>query len=112
MLVILALIAGGALGLYLWNRHENGIEKAVHAQLKERGIAADWVSCSKDHDVTTGASTITYYRCEVQGGDQEMRDGLVPAGEEVCVPFVGDRPATEAEARVIRLEDVFCENQA
>ena len=92
----LALIGG----VYLWNQHENGIERAVHARLRERGIAAHRVSCSKDHEVATRVSAITYYRCEVHGGDQQRRNGLVPAGEEVCVPFVGERPATEAEVRV------------
>jgi hypothetical protein len=110
-LAILALIAGGALGAYLWNRHESGIERAVHAQLKQRGIGAGWVSCSKDHTAAAGATTVTYYRCDLHGEEKARRDGLVPLGGEACVPFVGDRVATEAEARLIRLEDSFCENQ-
>jgi hypothetical protein len=108
-LLIAALLVGAGVGAYLWYRHENGTERAVHAQLRTRGISADWVSCSNDHTVRAGASTVTYYRCDLHGS-QERRDGLVPVGSEVCVPFVGGRVATEAEIRLIRLEDGFCEN--
>jgi hypothetical protein len=105
---ILALVVGSVLGAYVWYRHESGIERAVHAQVRTRHISADWVSCSKDHTVPTGSTTITYYRCDLHG-DTWRRDGIVQTSHEVCVPFVGDRVATEAETRFIRLEDVLCD---
>lgn len=111
-LAILALVGAGILGAYLWYRHEGKIERAVHAQLRSRGVDARWVSCSKDHTVKVGATTVTYYRCGLHGESVPRNDGIVPAGSEVCVPFVGDRVATESEVRPIRLEDSFCENQA
>ena len=109
-LVAVALLVGGAVGASVWHRHENGIERAVHAQLRTRGISADWVSCHEDHTARAGSSTITYYRCDVHV-DESRRDGLVPVGSEVCVPFIGERVATEAALRPLRLEDGFCENQ-
>lgn len=111
-LFILALFTGAAVGVYLWHRHENGIERAVHAQLRARGINADWVSCHEDHTVRARSATLIYYRCDLHGEDRSRRDGIVPVGDsEVCVPFVGARLATEAELRPVRLEDGFCENQ-
>jgi hypothetical protein len=110
-LAILVLVVGAGVGAYVWYRHENEIERAVHAQVSTRGIGADWVSCTKDHTALAGSTTVTYYRCDLHGGEAPRRDGVVPAGAEVCVPFVGDRVATEAEARLIRFEDGFCENQ-
>jgi hypothetical protein len=66
-------------------------------------LVADWVSCSADHSVgVEGSLTVTYYRCKLHGGESEG---------EVCVPFIGRRVATEAEAGRIPLEAVFCENQ-
>ena len=109
-LAILALVGAGILGAYVWHRHENKIERAVHAQLRSRGIHANWVSCSKDHTVRVGSMTVTYYQCDLHGESQPRNDGIVPSGSQVCVPFVGDRVATEAEVRHISLEDSFCEN--
>jgi hypothetical protein len=109
-LVVLALMAGGTVAAYVWYRHENGVERTVHARLKTLGLRADWVSCSKDHTIRVGSATINYYRCELHGGEDTEPGGLRPQSSEVCVPFVGGRVATEIEARLIRLEDSFCEN--
>ena len=107
-LVILALFGGGAVGAYVWHRHENAIERAVHAQFRARAVSVVWVSCHEDHTAQVGSSTVTYYRCDLH--EEARRDGLVPLDSEVCVPFIGERVAIEAALRPLRLEDGFCEN--
>jgi hypothetical protein len=96
---VLALIAVTAAAVYAWHRHESTVERAVHTRLDERHIAVSWVSCTNDHSVGSRTSMITYYRCDPHARDHAM----------VCVPFVGDRLATEAELRDLTLNQVFCE---
>ena len=48
---------------------------------------------------------ITYYRCDLHGEGS----GTGMGESSACTPFVGDRIATEDEARRIPFEDSFCE---
>jgi hypothetical protein len=52
---------------------------------------------------------ITYYRCDLHGEGSGTGMGESTAESAVCTPFVGDRIATEDEARQIPFEDSFCE---
>jgi hypothetical protein len=95
---LFALVAASVVGVYMWYRHEDSIERAVHAHLKTTVLQADWVSCHEDHSYRAGGSLITFYRCDVHGGS---------AGA-VCTPFINGRVINEAEARRIPLEKAFC----
>jgi hypothetical protein len=106
---VFALLGASVVSIYLWYRHEDNIEKAVHARLDAQGVDAGWVSCSKDHTVPSGATLVTYYRCDIHGERIDPRVKLKPSASAVCTPFVDGRIATEAEVGRIPLEDVFCE---
>jgi hypothetical protein len=106
---VLTLLAASGAGVYLWYRHEDSIEKAVHARLAAQGIDAGWVSCSKDHTVSSGVALVTYYRCDIHGERVDPRLRLKPETSAVCSPFIDGRIATVSEVRRIRSEDVFCE---
>jgi hypothetical protein len=92
---------------YPWHRHEDSIERAVHARLLAQGIDPGWVSCSKDHTLRVSGSLVTFYRCDLHGTASGMGEG--PSESAVCTPFINGRIVTEAEARRIPFEKGFCE---
>src|SRR5919108_4462976 len=106
---VLALLGASGARAYLWHRHEDGIERAVHARLEAHGIDPGWVSCSKDHTLRSGGALVTFYRCDVHGEGSGTGVGLSPAESAVCTPFSDGRIVTEAEARRIPFQDSFCE---
>ncbi len=106
---VLALLGAGVASAYLWHRHEDSIERAVHARLLSPGIDPGWVSCSKDHTVPIGGSLVTFYRCDLHGESTGSGVGKGPAESAVCTPFIDGRIVTEAEARRIPFEKSFCE---
>ena len=108
---VLALLAASAAGIYVWHRHEDAIERAVHAQLEARGIDPGWVSCSKDHEVRSGGTLVTFYRCDLHGEGTGTGGGLEPSESAACTPFINGHVMTDSEARQLRLplEKTFCE---
>ena len=106
---VLALLGASVASVYVWHRHEDKIERAIHAQLKAQGIDPGWVSCSEDHTFRSGGSLFTFYRCDLHGEGTGSGVGLGPSESAVCTPFINGRIVTEAEARRIPLEKTFCE---
>lgn len=95
--------------IYLWHRHEDSIERAVHAKLKTQGIDPGWVSCSKDHTLRSGGALISFYRCDLHGEGTGSGMGMKPAESAVCTPFINGHIVTAAEARLIPFQRSFCE---
>jgi hypothetical protein len=106
---VLALLGASVASVYLWHRHENRIERAIHLRLKAQSIDPDWVSCSQDHTFRSDGSLFTFYRCDLHGEGTDSGVGLEPSESAVCVPFIDGRIVTETEARRIPLEKSFCE---
>jgi hypothetical protein len=102
-LFFFTLLGAGAGTLYAWCRHEDSVERAVRRNLGRVGVSAHWVSCTEDHDARIGSAVVIFYRCYPHGGQED--------GVEVCSPFIGGRPLTEAEARHISIETGACRNQ-
>jgi hypothetical protein len=86
---VIALLGAGVASAYLWHRHEDRIEKAVHARLLSQGIDPVWVSCSEDHTFRSGGSLITFYRCDLHGEGSGTGEGESTAESAVCTPFIG-----------------------
>ena len=95
--------------VYLLHRHEDSVERAVHARLLASGIDPGWVSCSKDHTIRSGGSVITFYRCDLHGQGTGSGMGDEPSESAVCTPFIDGRIVTEDESRRIPFEKSFCE---
>src|SRR5206468_12618074 len=101
---VLALLGAGLASVYGWHRHEDSIERAVHARLLAQGIDPGWVSCSKDHTLQIGGSLVTFYRCDLHGQGTGSGVGQGPSESAVCTLFVDGRIVTEVEARRTPLE--------
>ena len=108
---VLALLGASVASVYAWHRHEDSVERAVHAQLKATGIDPGWVSCLEDHTVRSGGTLVIFYRCDLHGEGTGTGAGLEPSESAACTPFINGHVMTAAEARRLRLplEDTFCE---
>jgi hypothetical protein len=106
---VIALLGASVAGVYVWHRHEDEVERAIHLRLEAQGIDPGWVSCSEDHTLRTEGSVFTFYRCDLHGEGTGSGEGLETSESAVCTPFIDGRIVTEAEARRIPLEKSFCE---